>query len=197
MEPEPPPKQTEAKQGSCPDVRRHLSAGFTNDQASYRPNVRELPDDFFKGFPHGRLAVFTEEKKQQIPLPVMPNPDMTRLHRPSLPIIGPGPVPAFHNEPLIRGPRLTRPFSDTITKHQPYIAPRSRPRYPAMKRGGSGSFTAKKKEDRRTNSDPDKEAQQVPMPQVDYPQEWPPGMLVKPPKRKGLRGEESKESTNP
>lgn len=176
-------------------MRRHLSAGFTNDQASYRPNVRELPDDFFKGFPHGRLAVFTEEKKQQMPLPVLLNPDMTRLQRPSMPIVGPGPIPALHNEPLIRGPRLQRPLSDTIRKSTCDTAHKPRIRPPAVKRGGSGTFSSQKTETRRTNSDPNKD-KSVPMPTRVFPSEWPPGSFANPPKRKPLRGEESKDSAN-
>ena len=176
-------------------MRRHLSAGFTNDQASYRPNVRELPDDFFKGFPHGRLAVFTEEKKQQVPLPVLLNPDMTRLQRPSMPIVGPGPVPAFHKEPLIRGPRLQRPLSDTIHKSRCDTAPKPRTRPFAGKRGSSATFAMKKTETRRTSSDPNKD-KSVPMPPQVFPSEWPPAPLANPTKRKPLRGEESKESAN-
>lgn len=124
----------------------------------------------------------------------MLNPDMTRLQRPSMPIVGPGPVPAFHNEPLIRGPRLQRPQSDTIKKNPCSTAPKPKVRPPAVKRGGSGHFVTKKTETRRTNSDPNKD-EQVPMPRINYPNEWPPELLANPTKRKTLRGEESKESS--
>lgn len=62
------------RQGSCPSLLESIrgsSGSSTSSTADicYRPQVHALPDDFFKGFVHGKLADFTQTQKKPIQQP--------------------------------------------------------------------------------------------------------------------------------
>ena len=73
------------RQGSCPSLLESIrgssgSSSSSTAEICYRPQVNALPDDFFKGFVHGKLADFTSNQRkppqQPAQMVVPPNPFM-------------------------------------------------------------------------------------------------------------------------